>query len=350
MKQYIDGKFDDQYKPTIGADFLTKDVNLPDRGQIKLQIWDTAGQERFKSIAVSFYRGADACVLVYDICDIKTFQNLEMWMSEFLDKVGADINDFPFIVLGNKADKSEEMMVSKSRAEAWCKGKPNCKLFETSALSKQNLTEAFESIALAAARCSPSAALVDVQDLDNVTLADVKDMDDDKAVDDEVEIEDDSVSPSDIEDSEPEEEPRRAEIRRDRETQAEASKRARTQTNKQKAKKKGRRSSIQGSQSSSKNSRKDRKRDKQMEIRHQKKKSQRSWRNSDTSSQSANDENRSRFSNESPRGGRQDDSNITSPRGGRHSRGSSYRSRRMDSIRLEDDYSNGSNAYGGCCY
>ena len=52
-----------------------------------LQIWDTAGQERFQSLGVAFYRGADCCVLVYDVNAQKTFDNLENWRDEFLSQV-----------------------------------------------------------------------------------------------------------------------------------------------------------------------------------------------------------------------------------------------------------------------
>jgi len=52
------------------------------------QIWDTAGQERFQSLGVAFYRGADCCVLVYDVNSSKTFDNLENWRDEFLIQVG----------------------------------------------------------------------------------------------------------------------------------------------------------------------------------------------------------------------------------------------------------------------
>ena len=53
------------------------------------QIWDTAGQERFQSLGVAFYRGADCCVLVYDVNSSKSFDNLENWRDEFLIQVGA---------------------------------------------------------------------------------------------------------------------------------------------------------------------------------------------------------------------------------------------------------------------
>lgn len=51
------------------------------------QIWDTAGQERFQSLGVAFYRGAEACVLVYDITNPKSFEHLDSWRDEFLNQV-----------------------------------------------------------------------------------------------------------------------------------------------------------------------------------------------------------------------------------------------------------------------
>ena len=114
MSRYSTGKFTGQYKATIGADFLSKELAVLDplTQQFKpvvLQIWDTAGQERFQSLGVGFYRGADACVLVYDITDPHSLDNLDHWRTEFLEHVGGGLSDaatnFPFVVLGNKIDK-----------------------------------------------------------------------------------------------------------------------------------------------------------------------------------------------------------------------------------------------------
>lgn len=55
---------------------------------VTLQIWDTAGQERFQSLGVAFYRGADCCILVYDITAEKSFEQLNSWRDEFLNQVG----------------------------------------------------------------------------------------------------------------------------------------------------------------------------------------------------------------------------------------------------------------------
>lgn len=148
MNQYVHKRFSNQYKATIGADFLTKEVMIEDK-LVTLQIWDTAGQERFQSLGVAFYRGADSCVLVYDITDSKSFDNLESWMDEFLVHAAPRNSDsFPFVVLGNKADLgSSRRQVSASKAKAWCQSKGDIPHYETSAKEALNVEQAFHTIA-----------------------------------------------------------------------------------------------------------------------------------------------------------------------------------------------------------
>ncbi|KAF8377217.1 hypothetical protein HHK36_030591 [Tetracentron sinense] len=86
MNQYVHKRFSQQYKATIGADFVTKELQIDDR-LVTLQIWDTAGQERFQSLGVAFYRGADCCVLVYDVNVHKSFDTLDNWHEEFLKQL-----------------------------------------------------------------------------------------------------------------------------------------------------------------------------------------------------------------------------------------------------------------------
>ena len=66
---------------------MSKASDMIFRKPFFLQIWDTAGQERFQSLGVAFYRGADCCVLVYDVNVQKTFENLDNWRDEFLIQV-----------------------------------------------------------------------------------------------------------------------------------------------------------------------------------------------------------------------------------------------------------------------
>lgn len=81
---------------------------------VTMQLWDTAGQERFQSLGVAFYRGADCCVLVYDVNSAKSFDTLDSWRDEFLIQASPhDPDNFPFVVLGNKIDVEEsKRMVS----------------------------------------------------------------------------------------------------------------------------------------------------------------------------------------------------------------------------------------------
>jgi len=146
MNQYVNKRFSNQYKATIGADFLTKEVVIDDR-VVTMQIWDTAGQERFQSLGVAFYRGADCCVLVYDTTASNTFKNLDSWRDEFLIQASPrDMEHFPFVVLGNKIDL-ENRAVSTKRAQQWCQSKNDIPYFETSAKEGINVDLAFQTIA-----------------------------------------------------------------------------------------------------------------------------------------------------------------------------------------------------------
>ena len=147
MNQYVNKKFGPQYKATIGADFLTKEIMVDDR-VVTMQIWDTAGQERFQSLGVAFYRGADSCVLVYDTTVQKTFENMNSWRDEFLIQAGPpDPDNFPFVVIGNKIDLENQRVVPAKRALAWCQSKGNIPYFETSAKDNTNVEQAFQVIA-----------------------------------------------------------------------------------------------------------------------------------------------------------------------------------------------------------
>lgn len=149
MNQYVNKKFSAQYKATIGADFLTKEVQVDDK-LVTMQIWDTAGQERFQSLGVAFYRGADCCVLVYDVNVMKSFENLDNWREEFLIQANPAERDlFPFVVLGNKidVDGGNSRVVSEKKVKAWCAAKGNIPYFETSAKEDFNVEQAFLCIA-----------------------------------------------------------------------------------------------------------------------------------------------------------------------------------------------------------
>ena len=75
-----------------------------------MQIWDTAGQEKYQSVQTVFYRGSDACIIVYDITNVRSFQDINKWKEEFINTASTD-SSFPIVVVGNKLDLAGERKV-----------------------------------------------------------------------------------------------------------------------------------------------------------------------------------------------------------------------------------------------
>ena len=121
MQRYINNKYISSYKPTIGADFLSKDLQFEDRA-VTIQIWDTAGQERYQSLGAAFYKGSDGCAIAYDITDFKAFESVNKWKENFLAQLmPKDPEKFPFVLIGNKVDKENERKIPSIKAENLCK-------------------------------------------------------------------------------------------------------------------------------------------------------------------------------------------------------------------------------------
>ena len=69
IHRFCNNEFRQTHKATVGADFFARDIQIRSRS-VRLAIWDTAGQERFQALGLTFYRGTDAVILVYDMCII----------------------------------------------------------------------------------------------------------------------------------------------------------------------------------------------------------------------------------------------------------------------------------------
>ncbi|KAM3131494.1 Ras- protein Rab-19 [Paramecium bursaria] len=139
--RFCDDQFRDMYLSTIGVDFRFKTLKVNNQG-VKLQIWDTAGQERFRNITNSYYKGAQGIVLVYDLTNIKSFNDIKScWMNELQHY--ADENVL-LMLLGNKSDLANEetRQVSVEMAEEYAK-EHNMKHFEVSAKTAEQVTQAF---------------------------------------------------------------------------------------------------------------------------------------------------------------------------------------------------------------
>ena len=118
LQRLTRNEFDPRSKPTIGVGFGSKVFKIgPDT--IKLQMWDTAGQERFRAVTNTYYRGSAGVIIVFDITDRVSFNNLDKWISEVKDKVYSS-TDVPIYVLGNKADLNADRSVTTAEAKDYC--------------------------------------------------------------------------------------------------------------------------------------------------------------------------------------------------------------------------------------
>jgi len=144
MQRYMTGGFSSEYRTTVGADFLSTKITNDDT-TYSLQIWDTAGQEKFQAIGSAFYRGSDCCIVVFDVSNRKSFENIGTWMNEFKIQGEVDKPDsFPFVIFGNKCDKLDRA-VSTDEAKQCCESK-GLIYFETSAKDDIGIKEAFEVV------------------------------------------------------------------------------------------------------------------------------------------------------------------------------------------------------------
>ena len=141
LTKYLSDEFDPESKATVGVEFGTKNFKI-ENNIVKVQIWDTAGQERYRSITNAYYKGAKGSLLIYDITNKKSFENLEKWIYDI--KTNGDDN-ISIILVGNKSDLENKRVISIEE------GKNKAKLYkfafmETSALNGNNIAKAFNEL------------------------------------------------------------------------------------------------------------------------------------------------------------------------------------------------------------
>lgn len=138
LLRFADDTYTPDYISTIGVDFKIRTIEL-DGKTIKLQIWDTAGQERFRTITSSYYRGAHGIIIVYDVTDQESFNNVKSWLQE-IDRYAT--GGVMKLLVGNKADLSEKKVVEYTAAQEFAEAL-EIPFLETSALSSTNVEQAF---------------------------------------------------------------------------------------------------------------------------------------------------------------------------------------------------------------
>ncbi|XP_077983873.1 ras-related protein Rab-30-like [Glandiceps talaboti] len=142
VRRFTQGLFPPGQGATIGVDFMIKTVKVGD-DKVKLQIWDTAGQERFRSITQSYYKSADALVVVYDVTSFESFRWVPEWLKE-IEEYGR--SRVITVLVGNKTDLVQDREVSMQQGATFAETH-EMRFLETSAKEADNVDKLFLDVA-----------------------------------------------------------------------------------------------------------------------------------------------------------------------------------------------------------
>jgi len=138
LLRFAEDSYTESYLSTIGVDFKIRTIDAEGK-TIKLQIWDTAGQERFRTITAAYYRGAHGIIVVYDVTDSESFENVKMWLKE-IDRYAVENVDK--LLIGNKSDLVNKKVVEYSIAKELADSL-SIPFLETSAKDSTNVEQMF---------------------------------------------------------------------------------------------------------------------------------------------------------------------------------------------------------------
>ena len=140
---FVNLDFPEDYITTIGCEKFEKKELLNNGKEVRLIIWDSAGQERFRSVAIKILKTVKKVILVFDIANRKSFDNIENW----LEIIKEEFNNPIIILFGNKVDANkEEWKVTEEEINLFCT-KKKLKYFGTSAKNNNGIKEGFSYLA-----------------------------------------------------------------------------------------------------------------------------------------------------------------------------------------------------------
>lgn len=144
VHRFTTSEFDNQLSSTIGAAFITKELESTDKSKrINLEIWDTAGQERYKSLTPMYYRNSKVALVCYDLHNPSTFDKALYWIDQL--KLNNETNNEIIIYLiGTKCDLVTNPMILG--VNDFLEMNPKIKHFHTSAKNGQGIHDIFQDI------------------------------------------------------------------------------------------------------------------------------------------------------------------------------------------------------------
>lgn len=141
--QYVESKFKEDYKETMGVNILVKTVKIGTTN-VRLLLWDIAGQSKYESSRGKFFEGCIGALMVYDITRYSSFENIELiWLRDFHKYALSEKN---YILIGNKMDLEGERGVYKEDAQKFANRIEAIDFIETSAKIGENVNTAFHTL------------------------------------------------------------------------------------------------------------------------------------------------------------------------------------------------------------
>ena len=146
LLRFCEDRFESNFVITIGVDYKVRTLQL-DGKLLRLQVWDTAGQERFRTITPAYYRRAMGVLVIFDMTNRKSFENVEYWLRNLEDHGDPKVRR---VLVANKSDLAGRRKVSAEEAASLAQ-RHNMAYFEVSAKDNANVETVFQSIAKAVA-------------------------------------------------------------------------------------------------------------------------------------------------------------------------------------------------------
>ena len=137
LLRFMEDSFIDLHMATIGLDYKLKTMILEEQKIVKVQIWDTAGQDKFRAITRNYYKGASGIILIFDVTNIKSFENIKKWINEIKEEISENVS---IVLIGNKIDNLKERKITKEQGEKIA-NEIGTKFFETSAKTGEGINE-----------------------------------------------------------------------------------------------------------------------------------------------------------------------------------------------------------------
>ena len=147
INQFVEGSFQEDYKPTLGANIVRKDISIEKvNAKVRLIMWDLAGQEKYNVIRSMYFQGCVGSLFVYDITRHNTFDNIETkWLRDFKSYVK---KEGEYVLIGNKIDLENQRIVLTEEGQKLADKIHASDFIETSAKSGENVEKAFKNLVI----------------------------------------------------------------------------------------------------------------------------------------------------------------------------------------------------------